>query len=253
MNAMTDDTTLRLDQALVARGLAETRARARDAVLRGHVTVDGRRAEKPGLAVRAEAALALDDPAAAYVSRAALKLVGGLERFGYDPSGRIAVDLGASTGGFTEVLLQRGALRVHALDVGHGQIHPRLRADPRVRAVEGLNVRDLTAEDIGEPFDALVCDLSFISLKLALAPALGLAAPGSWGVFLVKPQFEVGRAGIGKGGIVRDAAEGERAAEAIARWVEDEMGWTVDGIAPSPITGGDGNHEFLLGARKVPS
>lgn len=250
MNAELQDTTLRLDQALVARGLAETRARARDAVLRGHVTVDGKRADKPGLAVRPDAALALDDPAAAYVSRAALKLVGALQHFGYDPSGRTAVDLGASTGGFTQVLVERGARRVHALDVGHGQMHPRLLADPRVRAVEGLNVRDLMADDIGEPFDALVSDLSFISLRLALPPALALAAPGSWGVFLVKPQFEVGRAGIGKGGLVRDPAEGERAAYDIASWLAAEQGWTVDGLAPSPILGGDGNHEFLLGARK---
>jgi len=251
MNATSNLTTLRLDQALVARGLAETRARARDAVLRGHVTVDGRRSSKPALPVGPEAALALDDPAAAYVSRAALKLVAGLDRFGYDPAGRVAVDLGASTGGFTEVLIERGAARIHALDVGHGQLHAKLRADPRVAATEGLNVRDLIEEDIGEPFTALVCDVSFISLKLALPRALDLAAPESWGVFLVKPQFEVGRAGIGKGGLVRDPAEGLRAAEAIARFVADEAGWIVDGLVPSPIEGGDGNPEFLLGARKA--
>ena len=246
-----NDRSLRLDQALVARGLAATRARARDAVLRGHVRVDGQPALKPSLAVAPAADLTLDDPAARYVSRAALKLAAGLDHFGYDPAGRIALDIGASTGGFTEVLLERGALRVHAVDVGHGQLDPRLAADPRVRSREGLNARELEAEDIGEAFDALVSDVSFISLRLALPPALDLAAAGSWGLFLVKPQFEVGRAGIGKGGIVRDAAEGRAAVEAIAAFVGATPGWTIDGLIPSPIAGGDGNHEFLLGARKA--
>jgi len=240
----------RLDQALVMRGLAPTRARARDAVLRGHVTVDGRPALKPSLAVAPDARLALDDPAAAYVSRAALKLVAGLDHFAYPAAGRIALDIGASTGGFTQVLLERGAARVHAIDVGHGQLDPRLAGDPRVHAREGLNARDLVLDDLGERPDALVSDVSFISLRLALPPALDLAAPGAFGIFLVKPQFEVGRAGIGKGGIVRDAAEGVTAAEAIADWLGSVAGWRVDGLIPSPIVGGDGNHEFLLGARK---
>lgn len=247
------DAPLRLDQALVARGLAPTRARARDAVLRGHVTVDGRPATKPSLAVGPDAALALDDPAAAYVSRSALKLVAGLDHFGYGAEGRVALDLGASTGGFTEVLLERGARRVHAIDVGHGQLDPRLAGDARVLAREGLNARDLVADDLGEAPEAVVSDMSFISLRLALPPALALAAPGAWGIFLVKPQFEVGRAGIGKGGIVRDPAEGHAAALAIAGWLGSGQGWQVDGLVPSPIAGGDGNHEFLLGARKEPA
>ncbi len=246
-----NDRSLRLDQALVARGLAATRARARDAVLRGHVRVDGRPVSKPSLGVAPEAELALDDPAARYVSRAALKLVAGLDHFGYEPAGRIALDIGASTGGFTEVLLERGAERVHAIDVGHGQLDPRLAKDPRVIAREGLNARDLAAEDLGETVNAVVSDVSFISLRLALPPALELAAPGSWGVFLVKPQFEVGRGGIGKGGIVRNAADGAAAAEAIAGFVGATPGWSIDGLIPSPIVGGDGNHEFLLGARKA--
>ncbi|MCX5497384.1 TlyA family RNA methyltransferase [Kaistia dalseonensis] len=245
-----NSTTLRLDQALVARGLVESRARARDAILRGHVRVDGRAVDKPSLSVPSDAELAIDDPAAAYVSRAALKLVGGLGHFGYDPAGRIALDVGASTGGFTQVLLERGVERVHAIDVGHDQMHPKIAADPRVKASEGLNARDLIEDDIGEPFDAIVCDVSFISLRLALPPALELAAPGSWAIILVKPQFEVGKGGIGKGGIVRFAQEGEAAAEAIARWIAEEEGWIVDGLIPSPIEGGDGNREFLLGARK---
>ncbi|SHE74393.1 23S rRNA (cytidine1920-2'-O)/16S rRNA (cytidine1409-2'-O)-methyltransferase [Kaistia soli DSM 19436] len=247
----TNDRALRLDQALVARGLAPTRARARDAVLRGHVRVDGKPVAKPSFTVAPDAALALDDPAARYVSRAALKLVAGLDHFGYDAAGRTALDIGASTGGFTEVLLEHGAAKVHAIDVGHGQLDPRIAADPRVQSREGLNARDLVADDLGEPIEAVVSDVSFISLRLALPPALHLAEPGAWGLFLVKPQFEVGRAGIGKGGIVRDPAEGNAAAEAIAAWLADSMGWTVDGLIPSPIAGGDGNHEFLLGARKA--
>ena len=247
------DAPLRLDQALVARGLAPTRARARDAILRGHVTVDGEPATKPALAVGPGAMLALDDPAARYVSRAALKLGAGLDHFGYGAEGRVALDLGASTGGFTEVLLERGARRVHAIDVGHGQLDPRLASDPRVLAREGLNARDLAADDLGEAPEAVVSDMSFISLRLALPPALALAASGAWGIFLVKPQFEVGRAGIGKGGIVRDPAEGHAAALAIADWLGREQGWKVDGLVASPIAGGDGNHEYLLGARKEPA
>jgi 23S rRNA (cytidine1920-2'-O)/16S rRNA (cytidine1409-2'-O)-methyltransferase len=239
----------RLDLALVARGLAPSRARARDAILRGCVTVDGRVADSAALPVGPTAALALDDPAGRYVSRAALKLVAGLERFGYPVPGRVALDVGASTGGFTEVLLERGAARVHALDVGHGQLHPRLAADPRVVSVEGLNARELTAENVSEPVDAVVADVSFISLRLALPPALALARPGAWGIFLVKPQFEVGRAHVGKGGVVRDAARARHAADDIAAWLAADLGWTVDGIAESPIAGGDGNREYVLGAR----
>ncbi len=247
------DRSLRLDQALVARGLAVTRARARDAVLRGHVRVDGKPVVKPSLAVAPEADLALDDPAARYVSRAALKLVAGLDHFQYSPEGRVALDLGASTGGFTEVLLERGALRVHAVDVGHGQMDPRIAADPRVVSREGLNARELTADHLGETFSALVSDVSFISLRLVLPPALALASPGSWGLFLVKPQFEVGREGIGKGGLVRNADEGRASVDAIAAFVDATPGWSIDGLIPSPIAGGDGNHEFLLGARKANS
>jgi 23S rRNA (cytidine1920-2'-O)/16S rRNA (cytidine1409-2'-O)-methyltransferase len=240
----------RLDLALVARGLASSRARARDAILRGCVTVDGRAAAAPSLPVGPEAVLVLDDPAGRYVSRAALKLVAGLERFGYATDGKVALDIGASTGGFTEVLLEGGAARVHAIDVGHGQLHPRLAADPRVVAIEGLNARDLTTAQVPEPVDAVVADVSFISLRLALPPALALARPGAWGLFLVKPQFEVGPAHVGKGGVVRDAARARATADDIAAWLAADLGWSVDGIADSPIEGGDGNREFLLGARK---
>ena len=179
----------RLDRLLVARGLVPTRARARDAVLRGTVRVDGAPASKPGQTVGEGAALALDDPAAPYVSRAALKLVAGLDAFGIDAAGAHALDVGASTGGFTQVLLARGAAQVTAIDVGHGQLAPALRADPRVTAIEGLNARDLTMDRLPHAPGLVVADVSFISLRLALPPALDLARPGARCVLLVKPQF----------------------------------------------------------------
>jgi 23S rRNA (cytidine1920-2'-O)/16S rRNA (cytidine1409-2'-O)-methyltransferase len=234
----------------VERGLLPTRARARDAILRGHVSIGGTLAERPAQNVAADADIQLDDPAAHYVSRAALKLIAALDRFGYSPEGRAALDIGASTGGFTQVLLERRARKVFAVDVGHGQLDPTLAADPRVDSREGLNARDLTAADIGEPIGAIVADVSFISLRLVLPPAMKLAAPDAWGVFLVKPQFEVGRDGIGKGGIVRDAQLAERTAADIATWIETEMGWRIGGLILSPIEGGDGNREFLIGAQR---
>ena len=233
----------RLDLALVDRGLAPTRARARDAVLRGHVSVDGRLADKPAMNVEAASAITLDDPAAGYVSRGALKLIAALDRFGFSPKDRAALDLGASTGGFTQVLLERGAAHVFAVDVGHGQLR-------RVTSLEGLNARDLTRDDLGEPVTAIVADVSFISLRLVLPPALALAGAGAWGIFLVKPQFEVGRDNLGKGGIVRDPALAERTAADIATWLETELGWRTTGLILSPIAGGDGNREFLVGATR---
>jgi len=245
-----DDHKTRLDSALVARGLAPSRARARDAILRGCVTVDGAPTDKPSLVVPASAEFVVDDPALAFVSRAAFKLVAALDHFGYSPNGRIALDVGTSTGGFAEVLLQRGARQVYCVDVGHGQLHDRLAADPHVVNIEGINARDLDRALIVEPIGAVTADVSFISLELALPPALALANDDAWGVFLVKPQFEVGRAHVGKGGIVRDPATGRGAADTIARFVEAEIGWVVDGIIASPIAGGDGNREFLIGARR---
>ncbi|MCC6735051.1 MAG: TlyA family RNA methyltransferase [Bauldia sp.] len=240
----------RLDNELVARGLAPTRARARDAILRGHVTVDGRKAARPGVDVAAAAVIVIDDPAAGYVSRAALKLIHALDQFGYDPAGRRALDIGASTGGFTEVLLRRGAVEVVAIDVGHGQLAPSLTADPRVRNREGVNARALTATDIGAPLGAVVSDVSFISQRLVLPAALALAEPGAFAVVLAKPQFEVGREAIGRGGLVRDPLVAEASAVALRDWLSAQPGWSVDGLVPSPITGGDGNREFLLGARR---
>ena len=234
------------------RGLFPTRARARDAILRGTVTVDGRAIDRPAAAVAADAAIGTTDPAVRYVSRAALKLLHALDHFGYDPAGRLALDIGASTGGFTEVLLERGASRVVAFDVGHGQLDPAIAADPRVTAIEGLNARDLEGRHVGGAPAAIVSDVSFISQRLALPPALGLAAPGCFAVVLVKPQFEVGREGIGKGGLVRDPVAGIAAAEAFAAWFGRQSGWAVDGLIPSPITGGSGAAEFLLGGRRLP-
>jgi len=242
---------VRLDELLVLRGLYATRSRARDAIERGAVTVDGSAVTKPGHAVQPSSEIGIDDPAARYVSRAALKLIAGLDHFRFDPAGCEVLDIGASTGGFTQVLLERGAAHVAAIDVGHGQLDQGLRGDPRVTLIEGLNARDLTAETLGgKAPDFLVCDVSFISLTLALPPALSLAAPGAKGVFLVKPQFEAGRSGVGKGGLLKDAAEGPRIAERLRAWLDAQPGWRALGICDSPVAGGDGNREFLLAGVK---
>jgi 23S rRNA (cytidine1920-2'-O)/16S rRNA (cytidine1409-2'-O)-methyltransferase len=245
----TMDTRMRLDELLVRRGFFASRSRARDAVERATVKVEGITVTRPGAPVDAAVVVEVDDPARAYVSRAALKLVAGLDRFGLDPTGAAALDIGASTGGFTQVLLERGAKHVLAVDVGHGQIAPALAADPRVTVREGLNARDLASGDLGgiSP-DFIVCDVSFISLKLALPPALSLAAPGAKGLFLVKPQFEAGREAIGKGGLLKKAEDGPLVAEAVAEWLDGVPGWRGLGLRDSPIAGGDGNREFLLGA-----
>ena len=240
----------RLDAALVARGLVRSRSQARDAIRRGHVTVAGVRVVRPAVTVPPDAALTIDDPAAAYVSRAALKLIAALDRFGYAASDLRVLDIGASTGGFTQVLLERDAAEVVAVDVGRGQLDRRLAADPRVVSHAGLNAREIAASDIDGPFGAIVADVSFVSLRLVLPPALALAAPKAWGVFLVKPQFEVGPDRIGKGGIVRDAGLARRTAEDIAAWLASDMSWSADGVFESPIAGGDGNREFLIGARR---
>lgn len=241
----------RLDQLLVTRGLVETRARARDAILRGHVRVAGLAVEKPGQKVAVDAELSIDDPAGNYVSRAALKLKAGLERFAIDVAGKVALDLGASTGGFTQVLVEAGARRVHAIDVGHDQLHERIAALPQVRRRDGVNARALDLADLdGEAPEIVVSDMSFISLRLALPPALGLAAPGALGLFLVKPQFEAGRQAVGKGGLV-DPQTGEAVARDVAGWLGEQPGWSVVGLVPSPIAGGDGNAEWLLAGAKA--
>ena len=240
-------TRQRLDELLVARGLYPSRSRARDAILRGTVTVAGVAATKPARMVQANAVIALADEAQPYVSRAAVKLKHALAHFGIEVNGRHAMDIGASTGGFTQVLLEQGAACVTAIDVGHGQmaIH-----DPRLVSIEGLNARDLLAGHLAHAIDLIVCDVSFISLKLALPRALDLAEQGAYLVALIKPQFEVGRDGLGKGGIVTGETQRSRVCADISSWLA-ERGWTILGLTPSPIAGGDGNEEFLIAARKV--
>lgn len=235
---------------MVARGIAATRARARDLIVRGLVTVDGVVATKPGHAVSTESAIALVRAMPQYVSRGAEKLAAGLAAFGFDCAGRSALDVGASTGGFTEVLLQGGARRVFAVDVGRDQLHATLRCDPRVISLEATDARTLTTAHVGEPVDAVVSDVSFISLTKALPAALALARSGAWLIALIKPQFEAGAEYVGKGGIVRDAAVHARVVEDIRGWLEADMGWRIEGVIPSPISGGDGNREFLIGATK---
>lgn len=239
-------TRQRLDEALVTRGLCASRSRARDAVLRGTVQVDGEQAAKPSQIVGANNVLTIHDEAQAYVSRAALKLKHGLSHFGIDPEGKRALDIGASTGGFTQVLLEQGAAHVTAIDVGHGQM--RLQ-DPRITLIEGLNARDLSPEHLSGPVEVIVCDVSFISLKLALPPALALAEKGARLVALIKPQFEAGREALGKGGIVTDPLEHERVCREIVEFLTAQ-GWRVLGLTASPVEGGDGNREFLVGAAK---
>lgn len=239
----------RLDDELVRRGLYATRARARDAIRRGTVRLDGAVARKPAQGADARSAIDIADAAQHYVSRAALKLVHGLDHFAIDVTGRRALDIGASTGGFTQVLLQRGVAHVTAIDVGHGQMAAELAADPRLTLIERLNARDLVRHHVPDPFDLIVCDVSFISLELALPPALQLAEPRASLLALIKPQFEVGRDRLGKGGIVTGAADRRAACEATAAFLE-RAGWRVRGIVPSPLLGGDGNREFLMAAER---
>jgi 23S rRNA (cytidine1920-2'-O)/16S rRNA (cytidine1409-2'-O)-methyltransferase len=238
----------RLDRALVTRGLVASRARAQALVAAGAVTVAGVVAAKPSAPVGPEAAIAVAGDPMPYVSRGGLKLVHALEVFGLSPAGRVCLDLGASTGGFTQVLLERGAREVWAVDVGHGQLDPGLVTDRRVRALEGVNARALAPGQVAVP-EAVTADLSFISLAKALPAALGLARPGAWLVALVKPQFEVGRALVGKGGIVRDEGARARARAGVASFLAGE-GWQVIGEVESPVPGGDGNREWLVAAEK---
>jgi len=241
----------RLDETLVARGLYASRSRAGEAVRRGVVRVAGRVVQKPGAQVSDDDVIEVDDPARDLVSRAGLKLIAALDHFAIDVAGLDALDIGASTGGFTQVLLERGAPRVVALDVGHGQLAEPLRAESRVTVLEGSNARDLKSGDLFFRPQLIVADVSFISLKIALPPALALAAPGARLIALIKPQFEAGRDALGKGGVVRDAAVREAVCRDLARWLEEEQGWHVAGLMPSPIAGGDGNREFLVHAQKA--
>lgn len=239
----------RIDRLLVERGLAETRARAQALVMAGEVLAGDHRVDKPGQLVDVELPIRLKGEGLRWVSRGALKLEAALDAFAIDPSGWTCVDLGASTGGFTDLLLERGAAAVWAVDVGYGQLHEKLRRDPRVHAFERRNARHVTLEELGaEPFDLAVMDLSFISLALVLPAARGLLKPGGQMVMLVKPQFEVGPDDVGKGGVVRDPAKRQGAIDRIAE-VCRSLDLEVGGIVDSPITGPAGNLEALLWAR----
>jgi len=240
----------RVDQLLVERGLAESRARAQALVMAGLVFSGAKRIDKPGATLAAEAPLAVKGKPHPWVSRGGVKLAHALEHFAIDPKGCLCLDVGASTGGFTEVLLAKGAAKVFAVDVGHGQLDWSLRQDKRVVVLERTNARHLTREQVPDPIDLVVCDASFIGLRTVLPAPLALTKPHAAMVALIKPQFEAGPEKVGKGGIVRDDAVRAEVCEAIRAWLAAQPGWTVLGIAPSPIEGADGNREFLIAARK---
>jgi 23S rRNA (cytidine1920-2'-O)/16S rRNA (cytidine1409-2'-O)-methyltransferase len=244
---------VRIDHLRVERGLAESRTRAQALVMAGAVVVGEARVDKPGALVDPAAPVRIKPDAAPqkYVSRGALKLERALEAFPIDPRGKICADLGASTGGFTDLLLQRGAAKVHAVDVGYGQLHPKLRGDPRVVVRERENARLLRPESLGERVDLVTGDLSFISLRLVLPAVKAILKPGGEAILLVKPQFEVGKGEVGKGGVVRDDAKRRAALDAIADAAR-ALGFEVIGTAESPIEGPAGNREWLLALRAPP-
>ena len=238
---------IRADLLLVARGLVESRAKARAAIEAGGVTAGGIVVAKPS-ELLADDALIEAVPAHPWVGRGALKLIHALDLWPVVVEGRVVLDVGASTGGFSQVCLSRGAARVYAVDVGHGQLHPKVASDSRVISLEGTDARDLTLALVPEPPSLIVVDVSFISLAKAIPVALGLAAPGADVVALVKPQFEVGRGNVGKGGIVSDDRARLDALEAVKAFLT-KVGWIVQATTDSPIEGGDGNQEYLLWAR----
>jgi len=240
----------RADQLLVEQGLAESRAKAQALILAGLVSVAGRRIDKAGTPIAEDTELTVAGRDHPWVSRGGLKLVHALDHFTLDPAGLVALDIGASTGGFTDVLLARGAVRVHAVDVGRGQLAWKLRQDPRVLVHEGMNARYLSRAEIPEPIDLVTCDASFIGLETVLPASLALTAEHAALVALIKPQFEAGPKEVGKGGVVRDPAMHRAVCERISAWLEAQPGWHVVGITESPITGPAGNREFLIYARR---
>ena len=241
---------IRLDQLLVDRGLVETRSKAQAVILAGLVYNGEQRLDSSGAKVSAELSVTLRGQQHPWVSRGGLKLAKGLEHFKFDPAGRTCLDVGASTGGFTDVLLTNGAAKVYAVDVGYGQLAHKLRIDPRVVVLERTNARNLDATQVPDAIEAVVCDASFIGLRTVLPAALSLAKPGAWLIALIKPQFEVGKDRVGKKGVVRDPALHQEVCETISAWLSELPGWSVSGITPSPITGPEGNVEFLIGGAK---
>ena len=237
----------RVDQLLVDRGLAESRTRAQALIMAGLVFLGDRKIEKPGQAVADDAVLDVRGRDHPWVSRGGIKLAHGLDHFGWDVTGAVAIDVGSSTGGFTDVLLSRGAARVYAVDSGTNQLAWKLRQDPRVIVHEQTSARTLTEAHIPEPVDLIVCDASFIGIAKVLDVPLGFAKPAARVMTLVKPQFEAGREEVGKGGVVRDPEVRQRVCDEVAAWFT-KKGWQVVGVAESPITGPEGNVEYLLAA-----
>ena len=243
------DRSERADVFLVSHGFAASRTEAQAAIKAGGVEADGQKITKAAQKLSDGMRISYE-PAHPYVSRGGVKLAAALDHFHLSPEGRVCLDIGASTGGFTQVLLERGPARVYAVDVGHGQLHRKIASDPRVTRIDGLNARDLSPAHIPEPPRAIAADVSFISLKLALAPALQLAASDAWAVLLVKPQFELGPRGVSRSGLVRDDSLRESALQNVTAWVKAQ-GWQVLGSIESPIAGGEGNREYLLAAQRA--
>jgi 23S rRNA (cytidine1920-2'-O)/16S rRNA (cytidine1409-2'-O)-methyltransferase len=243
-------TKARADQLLVDRGLVESRAKGQALILAGLVFSGERKIDKAGQTLPADAPIEVRGREHPWVSRGGIKLDHALTAFELDVTGAVALDVGSSTGGFTDVLLQRGAARVYAVDVGTNQLAWKLRKDPRVIVHEQTNARYLTADTVAEPVDIIVCDASFISLAKVLDTALDFARPGGRLIALIKPQFEAERSEIGKGGVVRDPEVHQRVCDAAAAWLRSR-GWSVEGIVPSPITGPEGNVEFLLAGSRT--
>jgi 23S rRNA (cytidine1920-2'-O)/16S rRNA (cytidine1409-2'-O)-methyltransferase len=241
---------IRLDQILVERGLVDSRTRAQALIMAGAVYTGEQRLDKPGHKVAQDISLSVRSKDHPWVSRGGLKLDHGLTHFNLYPRDQVAIDVGASTGGFTNVLLSRGTAKVYAVDVGYGQLDSKLREDARVVVLERTNARHLTADQIPEPVDLVVCDASFIGLSTVLPAAMALTKPEAHLIALIKPQFEVGKDRVGKKGVVRDPELHDEVCETISTWLEDQVGWTVLGISESPITGPEGNKEFLIGARR---
>ena len=241
---------VRVDQLLVARGLAESRAKAQALVMAGQVYSETKRLDKPGKQVDPEIPLEVRGRDHPWVSRGGVKLAHGLKHFAIRAKDRVCLDIGASTGGFTDVLLSEGAAKVYAVDVGRGQLAWKLQKDPRVVVLDETNARHLTCDQVPDGIDLITCDASFIGLVTVLPAALALVASGAELVALIKPQFEVGKGRVGKGGIVRDPALHREVCERIQSWLEADMGWSVLGVTESPLAGADGNKEFLIAARR---
>ncbi|MEK9670907.1 MAG: TlyA family RNA methyltransferase [Rhodospirillaceae bacterium] len=239
---------IRLDQLLVDRGLADSRAKAQALIMSGNILVADKSQDKPGHQVPADADVRIKGRDHPWVSRGGVKLAHGLAHFQIDPAGLVCLDLGASTGGFTDVLLTAGAAKVYAVDVGHGQLDWKIRSDDRIVVLEKTNARNVTEAEIPEPVDLIVCDVSFIGLEKVLPAAMALAAPGARLISLIKPQFQAGREHVGKGGVVRDPDVHKMVCDEIEAFICDDCGWEVLGVTESPITGPEGNVEFLIGA-----